>query len=45
MYNDLAEDFSSEYEKTKKALENLNFETQQKKTMVAQGKPLATVFY
>ena len=44
MYNtDINEDFSSEFEKTKKALESLNFETQQKKTLVSQGKNTNTV--
>lgn len=40
---DIHEDFSSEYEKTRKGLESLNFEAQQKKTLLSQGKSTVSV--
>lgn len=40
---DFNEDFASEFEKTKKALESLNFDVQQKKTFLAQNKSPASV--
>lgn len=45
MYNSEIEDFSSEFDKTKKLLSGLNSEIQQKKALLSQNKPTNNVYF